>query len=334
MLICEKCFADNEMRSEVVSYATSEGVCEVSQLQGKLIDSSWFSDFFEALLLLFELSEEGMPVADIVQQDWHLFSNNRIAEVLLNETLQSLSLVFKIKDNVDYSIDIKERVGIWERLKKNVKEESRFFTNLDEFERYNYLTKGDKNLVVDTILYRSRITPYGREILETSEMGCPPPNLATAGRANPLGIPYLYLSDSAQATYFEVRAVYLDRLSVGKFRISQPLDLVDFCYDINLYLSYVDGDTSLKEVVIKKKIINRISRDLSKPLRRYDSKIEYVPTQLICEFCKEYVRADGICFESSLYRGGLNYVLFNPQTARCIDVECHEITKINIDIDH
>lgn len=334
MLICEKCFADNELRSEVVSNSTSDGVCEVSLLQGKLIDTSCFSDFFEALLLLFEPSEEGMPVADIVQKDWHLFSNNRIAEVLLNETLQSLSLDFKIKDNVDYSLEIKDRVGIWERLKKNVKEESRFFTNLDEFARYNYLAKGDKNLVAGTNLYRSRITPYGRDILKTSEMGCPPPNLATAGRANPLGIPYLYLSDSAKTTYFEVRAVYLDRLSVGKFYISQSLDLVDFCYDISLYLSYVYGDASLKEVVIKKKVIDSISRDLSKPLRRYDSEIEYVPTQLICEFCKEYVHADGICFESSLYRGGLNYVLFDPQTARCINVECHEITKINIDIDH
>ena len=78
-------------------------------------------------------------------------------------------------------------------------------------------------------------------------MGCPPPNLATAGRANPLGIPYLYLSDSAKTTYFEVRAVYLDKLSVGKFYIPQSLSLVDFSYSINLYLSYVDGDTSLRK---------------------------------------------------------------------------------------
>lgn len=162
-------------------------------------------------------------------------------------------------------------------------------------------------------------------------MGCPPPNLATAGRANPLGIPYLYLSDSAKTTYFEVRAVYLDKLSVGRFYIPKSLSLVDFRYSINLYLSYVDGDTSLKEVVIKKMIIDSISRDLSKPLRRYDSELEYVPTQLICEFCKKYVQADGICFSSSLYCGGLNYVLFDHKAAECKDVECHEITKIDID---
>ena len=78
-------------------------------------------------------------------------------------------------------------------------------------------------------------------------------------------------------------------------------------------------------------IIDSISRDLSKPLRRYDSELEYVPTQLICEFCKKYVQADGICFDSSLYCGGLNYVLFDNKAAKCTDVECHEITKIDID---
>lgn len=331
MLICGECFADDEMRSEVELNATSEGVCDVLHLQGKLIDSAWFRDFFEALLSLFERSEEGMPVAELVQKDWHLFSKTLVAKVLLDEVLQSLPYDFKVNDNVDYSVEIKDRVEIWERLKKNVKEKSRFFTNLDEFARYNYLIKGNGNLKEGTTLYRSRITPNGRNKLKKSEMGCPPPNLATAGRANPLGIPYLYLSDSAKTTYFEVRAVYLDKLSVGRFYIPKSLSLVDFSYSINLYLSYVDGDTSLKEVVIKKMIIDSISRDLSKPLRRYDSELEYVPTQLICEFCKKYVQADGICFGSSLYCGGLNYVLFDHKAAKCIGVECHEITKIDID---
>lgn len=78
-------------------------------------------------------------------------------------------------------------------------------------------------------------------------------------------------------------------------------------------------------------LTDSISKDLSKPLRRYDSEIEYVPTQLICEFCKEYVHADGICFKSSLYPGGVNYVLFDPKAADCVSVESHEIGTIDID---
>ena len=201
---------------------------------------------------------------------------------------------------------------------------------MDEFAQYNYLTAG-KSLHVGQKLYRSRITPVGQKKIKCDKMGCPPKELATAGRANPIGIPYLYLSDSAKTTYFEVRAVYLDKLSVGTFRIERELELVDFIYDVNLFLAYNDGTTSLKEIVIKKKIIDAISEDLSKPLRRYDSELEYVPTQLICEYCKRIVGADGISFESSLHKGGRNYVLFDDSSAKCVRVDSHEITKIDID---
>lgn len=162
-------------------------------------------------------------------------------------------------------------------------------------------------------------------------MGCPPKELATAGRANPIGIPYLYLSDTAKTTYFEVRALYLDRLSVGTFKTMRELKLVDFIYDVNLFLAYNDGEVSLAETIIKKKIIDAISADLSKPLRRYDSELEYVPTQLICEYCRHIVNADGITFESSLHIGGRNYVLFDENSAQCMRVDLHEITTIDID---
>lgn len=130
---------------------------------------------------------------------------------------------------------------------------------------------------------------------------------------------------------YEVRAVYLDKLSVGTFRIERDLGLVDFVYDVNLFLAHNDGSAPLKEVVIKKKVIDAISKDLSKPLRRYDSELEYVPTQLICEYCKNAVIADGISFDSSLYKGGRNYVLFDNSAAKCIRVDVHEITQIDID---
>lgn len=250
--------------------------------------------------------------------------------VLLADVIRANNLGYSIADFVDYTDDICIRVAVWDRLKTSVKEKSRFFTNMDEFAQYNYLTAG-KSLHVGQKLYRSRITPVGQKKIKCDKMGCPPKELATAGRANPIGIPYLYLSDSAKTTYFEVRAAYLDKLSVGTFRIERELELVDFIYDVNLFLAYNDGTISLKEIVIKKKIIDAISEDLSKPLRRYDSELEYVPTQLICEYCKRIVGADGISFESSLHKGGRNYVLFDDSSAKCVRVDSHEITKIDID---
>jgi hypothetical protein len=82
----------------------------------------------------------------------------------------------------------------------------------EEFEIYDqaiftHITPIDKN----TILFRSRIndngviTPFPKD-----KMGAPPTEWATAGRANPQGIPFLYLSDAPETTFYEIRALFLD----------------------------------------------------------------------------------------------------------------------------
>lgn len=330
MNICKDCFLDEELRSEINANAVIDGICDVCGKKGKVMDFFEFHGFFVALLELFSpTANSNKTIVDIIQDEWHLFKDKDVARVLLANVITTNNLGYSIADFVNYTDDICDRVAVWDRLKTSVKENSRFFTNMDEFVQYDYLTAG-KSLHVGQKLYRSRITPIGQKKIKCDKMGCPPKELATAGRANPIGIPYLYLSDSAKTTYFEVRAVYLDQLSVGTFKIQRELELVDFIYDVNLFIAYNDSPTLLKEIVIKKKIIDSISKDLSKPLRRYDSELEYVPTQLICEYCKRIVGADGISFDSSLHKGGRNYVLFDDSSAKCVRVESHEITKIDI----
>lgn len=336
MYICKDCFRDEELRSEISANAVADGMCDVCGKEGKVVDFMDFHSFFSTLLSLFSLSDNSTKtVVDIIQDEWQIFRDKDVAKILLSDIITSYNLDYSIDTYVDYTEEIQTRIAVWDRLKKSVRENYRFFTNMDEFTKYDYLTAG-KSLHIGQKLYRSRVTPIGQKKIKCNKMGCPPKELAIAGRANPIGIPYLYLSDSAKTTYFEVRAVYLDKLSVGTFRIERDLKLIDFVYDVNLFLSYNDGNIPLKETIIKKKVIEAISSDLSKPLRRFDSEIEYVPTQLICEYCRRVLdpdgaAADGITFESSLHKGGRNYVLFDESAAKCIRVDSHEITKIDID---
>lgn len=331
MLICKDCFIDEELRSEINANASTDGICEVCGREGKVIDFSEYRSFFMALLQMFSPTNNStQTIVDIIQNEWRLFKNNDIAKVLLTEVMATFDCGYTIDAFVNYTEEIQERIAIWERLKTSVKEESRFFTNMDEFVQYDYLQCGDNGLKIGDKLYRSRITPVGQEIVNCESMGCPPKASATAGRANPIGIPYLYLSDTAKTTYYEVRAVYLDKLSVGTFEIVRDLKIVDFVHNVSLYDLYHDV-TPFEEAIIKKKVIDAISADLSKPLRRFDSELEYVPTQLICEFCRRVVCADGITFESALHKGARNYVLFDETSAKCIEVNSHEITKIDID---
>lgn len=326
MFVCSECFSDVELQSEIANSDRS-GRCDILHLDGPVMDFMEFGDFFGELLDLFEKSESSEEtVVDIIQKEWNIFADNTIALQLLTFVMDKHHCDYTIDDQVTFSKQITESVAIWDRLKESVKYKSRFFTSVGSFNGADYLKAGNDGLIKGDILYRARISSDGQKY-STDEMGCPPKEKTTAGRANPIGIPYLYLSGDPKTTYYEVRAIYLDHLSVGRFKILRNLKLVDFTYKINIYSSYSEG--MLKDIVIKKKILDAISRDLSKPLLRYDSELEYVPTQMICEYCKT-MGADGISFESSLYESGKNYVLFNPSDAECIGVDEHVITKIDI----
>ena len=138
------------------------------------------------------------------------------------------------------------------------------------------------------------------------------------------------LCDNIDTTFYEIRAVYLDKVSVGRFVIQRDLDLVDFNADTNLFYAFnSENNDSLIDVIKHKILFKKISADLSKPLRRYDTEIEYVPTQLICEYCK-HNGADGIMFKSSLHKTGTNIVLFNKDDAKCTKVYTKEITNVTI----
>ena len=73
-----------------------------------------------------------------------------------------------------------------------------------------------------------------------------------------------------------------------------------------------------------------ISRDLSKPMRRYDSELDYIPTQFICEFIKIFTNVQGIKFRSSLHNVGNNLVIFNQDIMNCTSVKKVQVSKVNI----
>jgi hypothetical protein len=109
------------------------------------------------------------------------------------------------------------------------------------------------------------------------------------------------LCQDEETTYYEVRALYLDRLSVAQFRVKENLDILDFTSKLSLYVAFSNATETLSDVIVKQKLLQAISHDLSKPLRRYDTELEYVPTQLICEYCK-LNGIDGIRFERNSRR--------------------------------
>lgn len=228
-------------------------------------------------------------------------------------------------------LDIENNVNYWQKLKDELKWKRRYLTDINEIFELGWGVFFNDSFKMDasSVLYRARInsesqtTPYPPD-----DMKSPLKKNANAGRANPQGIPFLYLSKDIATTLFETRATFLDYISVGHFKIADDceLNIVDFTTKQSTFNHIDDMQMFVTSQLLRKEI----SEDLSKPLRRYDSELEYIPTQFICEFIRYISKADGIQFKSSLRRDGLNIVLFNQENISCTKVELYQISSIDI----
>ena len=332
MRVCENCFSNDEIRNYIRELDGEESVCECCGTKCRTVDLEELYDFLSSLDYLYEKSEGSTDsFVDRICTDWDIFASKESAGKILEAAYQMGIIGFGPDAGVEECETLRNCKNQWETLKQEVKLKTRFFSDLTTFNWSEYITPNDV-IKGGECFYRARVVPQGKEGLGKSDMSCPPPGLATPGRANPLGIPYLYLSEDRITTLYEIRGVYLDRVAIGKFRIKRDLNIVNFDVPVNLFYDYNQTDSIMDmiEAVKKSRLTDLISRDLSRPLRRFDTDLEYIPTQLICEFCR-LNKADGIRFRSSLYPEGENLVLFDPSDAECVDVEIHEISKITIE---
>jgi len=335
MKVCASCFNDIELKEFIKLNSLEKGRCDYcsNDIESEILGIDKLFFFFREFLGIFKENEDGEKLIEVISDDWNLFSGNDIAYAVLSDILSSIdSPVSKPEQTVSYIEEIIENVSYWGELKEKLKWESRFLTNTDPlfdlgwdsfFNKTNTFPSGEE-------LYRARIhSEGGRQTFNLEEMGCPSKEKVTSGRANPQGIPYLYLSKTPETTLYETRAAYLDEISIGKFRIKedQKIVLVDFTEEVSSFLNFENIIDYTKSVLLKK----RISIDLSKPIRRYDSELEYIPTQFICEFIRYITGADGILFNSSLHEDGENIVLFNEDKIKCISVQKHHVTKVSIE---
>lgn len=333
MNLSSGCFNDEEIRGFIASNGNN-GVCDVMGVQDNVVSIEDLSEFLTDLLGLFDSDvASNISLIDIIQGDWNLFYNNNVARIILSEAVRLFKPTMNI-NHVFYIKPVANYVDIWGKLKHDLQYDTRYFINLQHYNHtdpyLNECLKVDDYLHIGQRLYRARVLPNPVSNYGIDEMGCPPKETVSGGRANPIGIPYLYLCGDKDTTFYEVRARYKDRVSVGTFEVIQDMNLINLTNKTSLYLSSATGD--FQSDVMHKLLLNAIAKDMSKPLSRYDTELEYVPTQFICELCK-INGADGICFNSSLHRSGMNYVLFcgnDDSRIKCSSVETLTIEHVEI----
>ena len=140
----------------------------------------------------------------------------------------------------------------------------------------------------------------------------PLPGRAMEGRANPKGIPVLYLATRRKTAMSEVRPWLGSLVSCAHFRTTRPLEIVDFSvrHRSGRILYFSEPDAVKREEAVW----TQIDQAFSEPTTPGDDTADYVPTQVIAELFKNE-GCDGIAYKSAFGKKGYNIVLFDPADA-------------------
>lgn len=181
-----------------------------------------------------------------------------------------------------------------------------------------------KTLPAETGLYRAQLGHDWRPLhqddryIDEIPAAHPPARMkpqegrATEGRANPKGIPVLYLATHPQTAMSEVRPWLGSLISCAHFNTIRELKIGDFsvCHRRGIVFYFNEPDASERETAVW----TQIDQAFSKPTTPANDTAEYVPTQVIAELFKRE-GCDGVAYGSAFGDDGHNIVLFDPADA-------------------
>lgn len=347
MNCCINCFASSYL-NEVILRNKMVGTCAYCNSENiSIYDASELNIFFKGILDLYEPDgDNGKPLEEQIAED---FPNKVFTQKLIEAKCIKQLIVDIISDDIsDYKelidkpvrlkyqksdveeVIIKPLALSWDKFSEEIKTVNRFhFVNALDLEKLKSLFKYfEKEIPKGKKFYRARVSTniIGYPI---EKMANPPNHLAKSGRANPNGISYLYLANDIITTLYEARASLYDYVSVGTFRLEENISVINLSrstYDV-FRLAELE---SLEEVMIHGSFIDKLEQELSKPRRKSDSELDYLPTQYLSELIKS-MGFDGIEFKSSLYEQGYNIAIFHPEKFKCLDVDVYDIDKISLE---
>ena len=153
------------------------------------------------------------------------------------------------------------------------------------------------------------------------ESGAPPKEYASAGRANPKCIPYLYLCEDEITPVYEVRPTIGQQVSVAKFKTTKDLRLYDLTLELNDKIDIPSCSVP--------SLYDSIGKHFSIP--NTGNEFQYLPTQFLSEEIKN-MGFDGLRFRSSLHSGGINIVLFSADYCKALSSNIVQVNNIKLEI--
>jgi len=335
MYCCSECFGDVGLSRILPSFSTANGVCGYCGSNDVgLVDPIKLFDLFSSVTNIYEESEEGQELVSWFREDWAMFRHSKMDDFrvkdLLAAILDDAVLVRKrFKPSERFKSNRLER---WDLLTTELRRRNRYFPEIEiDFSRLADLLVFLRAQNMEKNWYRARINA-DENTFPIDKMGAPPVGVASHGRANPPGIPYLYVGSTPETSIAEIRPHTGETATVAEFNIDGgALAVVDLRAPKQLISPFSLGDED-KIGALRGDIdfLERLGNELTRPVRPQAAPVEYVPSQYLCEFIKRS-GWDGVLYSSSV-SDGVNLALFEPEKAEPKNVSLWRVQKVTVSV--
>lgn len=341
MICCTECFNDLEIKAAIESL-NHKGVCPIcGKRETWIYDSDvdfGSSDFEELLISIIEIYKPEKELSDDfpdegkkcieqhMKEEWNIFRINQkgIRTIIENLVVTSMDLDEQLLTQKVGIPDLYDEAYLeqnsilgkyqWQDFKRYLRNNNRFHSKYINLRILAEVLADTISIIPkDTRFYRARIAK-DESGFKRKDMGAPPDDIASAGRANSKGISCLYLANRRKTTIKEIRASAFDYVTIATFKLKKDVRVVDL--SIITHNSPFYADTNKVKFMINEKHLKNIERDLAKPISNRDSDLDYLPTQYISDFAK-YLGYDGVRYISTFDKASYNIALFDSEICVC-----------------
>lgn len=244
----------------------------------------------------------------------------------------------------------------YKRFARSVSSENRYILGLEEkaFLETVLSTIRDRDVELATgeIFYRAQlgvdlapITDSDGNYIDDDVCGYPAKRMkpladrAREGRANPTGIPVLYVADTVETAVSEVRPWVGADLSVAECRVLRPLNTLDLSVGHGRssfsgpVLRHMLGGPPLSKEEKENAVWTDIDNAFSQPVTHSDDRADYAPTQMLAELFRKQ-GYDAIRYKSQFGDAeqvkGYNIAIFNPDDVEIVSCGPYKVKSIKV----
>lgn len=362
MKFCSDCFKDTEIKN-IINSINNIDICDVLNKKSEHVYDTDKHDnltpYFESLLDVYTpISECKIKIdkscfvhlKDDLKSTWDIFDSNCKPDIIDNIVKSICKEKYEENPGIfDEDIIIQElydeeykkeqsilRTNSWEEFKNSLIKSNRYHTstfNTNLFEQYCWAAP--KIYTAGTKFYRGRISNV--DGFPIDEMGCPPFKSSKPGRVNAEGIECLYLASNLETTVNEVRAGVADYVTIATFELQKNIIIADLKNINKISPLSIPDSNFLVNYAINKEHLSKINKEMSKIVRQSDTKLDYVPTQYICDYIKTLERKGpdgmvikfaGVEYDSTLCQNGYNIAIFDSSLFKGISTEIHQVSSL------